>query len=75
MLQSSPSSCHAVFCTGRLLQAVQAARLFPDSKTFVDMPIRSTPETVLAAFDKLASGFAGTLVADPSALHSLRSIR
>ena len=30
---------HPVFCTGPLLKAVQVTNLFPDAKTFVDMPI------------------------------------
>lgn len=29
-----------VYCEGPLLEAVQMARLFPDSKTFVDMPMK-----------------------------------
>ena len=29
-----------VYCDGPLLEAVQSARLFPDSKTFVDMPMK-----------------------------------
>jgi hypothetical protein len=39
-----------VFCAGPLLEAVQTARLWPDSKTFVDMPLVSDPADVLAAF-------------------------
>eukprot|EP00928_Gymnodinium_smaydae_P017829 TRINITY_DN16808_c0_g6_i2.p1 TRINITY_DN16808_c0_g6~~TRINITY_DN16808_c0_g6_i2.p1 ORF type:complete len:481 (-),score=81.56 TRINITY_DN16808_c0_g6_i2:84-1469(-) len=42
-----------VFCEGALLDTVQRARLFSDSKTFVDMPLRQDPETVLAAFSQL----------------------
>mmetsp|Transcript_61311 Transcript_61311/g.109208 ORF Transcript_61311/g.109208 Transcript_61311/m.109208 type:complete len:576 (+) Transcript_61311:68-1795(+) len=42
-----------VFCNGTLLDAVQRAKLFEDSKTFVDMPLREEPEVVLAAFAKL----------------------
>lgn len=59
-MQAAGVGCHAVFCTGRLLRAVQTGRLFPDSKTFVDMPLRTSPERVLVAFDELASTFAGT---------------
>ncbi|CAN0363000.1 unnamed protein product, partial [Hapterophycus canaliculatus] len=29
-----------VYCGGPLLEAVQSARLYPDSKTFVDMPMK-----------------------------------
>ena len=31
------------FCEGRVLDAVQRARLYKDSKTFVDMPLRYSP--------------------------------
>eukprot|EP00437_Effrenium_voratum_P055369 CAMPEP_0181535280 /NCGR_PEP_ID=MMETSP1110-20121109/74175_1 /TAXON_ID=174948 /ORGANISM="Symbiodinium sp., Strain CCMP421" /LENGTH=488 /DNA_ID=CAMNT_0023666657 /DNA_START=51 /DNA_END=1518 /DNA_ORIENTATION=- len=39
-----------VFCQGELLDVVQRARLFPDSKSFVDMPLRVDPEEALEAF-------------------------
>lgn len=42
-----------VYCRGPLLQAVQKANLFSDSKTFVDMPMLEEPELVLAAFETL----------------------
>eukprot|EP00435_Cladocopium_sp_Y103_P015453 s2273_g3.t2 len=42
-----------VFGGGKLLAAVQRARLFPDSKQFVDMPLKNDPEAVLAEFEKL----------------------
>eukprot|EP00435_Cladocopium_sp_Y103_P011733 s2273_g3.t1 len=37
----------------RSARAVQRARLFPDSKQFVDMPLKNDPEAVLAEFEKL----------------------
>mmetsp|Transcript_62251 Transcript_62251/g.131588 ORF Transcript_62251/g.131588 Transcript_62251/m.131588 type:complete len:605 (+) Transcript_62251:124-1938(+) len=43
----------AVYCRGPLLDAVQRARIFDDAKHFVDMPMRSDPEDILSAFDKL----------------------
>mmetsp|Transcript_8383 Transcript_8383/g.21410 ORF Transcript_8383/g.21410 Transcript_8383/m.21410 type:complete len:566 (+) Transcript_8383:63-1760(+) len=43
----------AVFCRGDLLDAVQRARLFSDSKHFVDMPMRAEPEAILAAFEAM----------------------
>ena len=48
----------SIFHTGRLLAAVQSARVFADSKAFVDMPLREghTPASVLAAFDVLPPG-------------------
>ena len=39
-----------IFDEGPLLDAVQQARLFKDSKTFVDMPLRKEPTEVLKAF-------------------------
>lgn len=39
-----------VFCEGPLLAAVQSARLWNDSKTFVDMPLTVDPADVLSAF-------------------------
>ena len=32
-----------IYCDGPVLQAVQDARLFPDSKYFVDMPLKIDP--------------------------------
>jgi len=42
-----------VYSAGPLLDAVQQAHIFPDSKTFVDMPMREDPEVVLKAFEDL----------------------
>mmetsp|Transcript_56021 Transcript_56021/g.126007 ORF Transcript_56021/g.126007 Transcript_56021/m.126007 type:complete len:561 (+) Transcript_56021:67-1749(+) len=53
-----------VFCSGPLLDAVQRARVFKDSKTFVDMPLKDEPETVLQAFLELPAADKQ----DPSAL-------
>lgn len=39
-----------MFCMGRLLEAVQSARLSHDSKTFVDMPMVMDPAETRAAF-------------------------
>jgi alpha,alpha-trehalase len=41
-----------VFCYGRLLDMVQMSRIFPDSKHFVDMPLKRSPEETIAAFDR-----------------------
>ena len=48
----------SVYCGGRLLDAVQRARLFDDSKTFVDMPLKPgvSPEAALGAFAALPDG-------------------
>lgn len=47
-----PESCK-VFCEGPLLDAVQRAHIFPDSKHFVDMPMVYDADTTMAAFEQL----------------------
>jgi len=42
-----------VYCDGPLLKAVQSARLFPDSKTFVDMPMKQARVVALSAWGVL----------------------
>jgi alpha,alpha-trehalase len=61
-----PDSCD-VFCRGPLLDAVQKAHIFPDSKHFVDMPMLYDPETTLTAFDQLSNK------SDPSILREFVS--
>nr|WIG62106.1 soluble trehalase [Dioryctria sylvestrella] len=49
-----PPSCdRPVYCNSSLLHHVQLARLYPDSKTFVDNELRYDSNTTLAAFDQL----------------------
>nr|XP_053607357.1 uncharacterized protein LOC128673501 [Plodia interpunctella] len=49
-----PPSCdRPVYCDSALLHHVQMARVFSDSKTFVDYEMRYDQETTLAAFDQL----------------------
>ncbi len=48
---------HSIFTDhgpNSILHAVQMHRVFPDSKTFVDMKVLRRPEEVQAAFDALA---------------------
>ncbi|MFH4982066.1 hypothetical protein AB6A40_008775, partial [Gnathostoma spinigerum] len=42
-----------IYCHGPLLEAVQNAHLFPDSKYFVDMPLKYDPVTTLRDFHDL----------------------
>ncbi|KAI7874922.1 glycoside hydrolase [Lichtheimia hyalospora FSU 10163] len=42
-----------IYCDGPLLRTVQLARLFKDSKTFVDMPTVKPVDQVLKAFDDI----------------------
>ncbi|KAI1717359.1 trehalase domain-containing protein [Ditylenchus destructor] len=42
-----------IYCDGPILRAVQDARLYPDSKYFVDMPLKHDPVTTLRDFYEL----------------------
>lgn len=61
-----PESCD-VFCRGPLLDAVQRAHIFEDSKHFVDMPMLYDPATTLKAFAQLPNK------TDPSSLREFVS--
>lgn len=54
----------SIFSGGKLLDAVQRAKLFKDSKHFVDMPLKHDPEIVRAAFEALPDK------TDPAALQA-----
>ena len=43
-------TCSPVYCSGELLDLVQRANIFSDSKTFVDRPLRASPEIILSSF-------------------------
>ncbi|XP_078608689.1 trehalase-like [Branchiostoma floridae x Branchiostoma japonicum] len=53
-----------IYCSGRLLEAVQNAHVFNDSKTFVDMKMKSDGDEILRAFDTLVAGGADVTSAD-----------
>ncbi|CAD6195854.1 unnamed protein product [Caenorhabditis auriculariae] len=57
---------HAIYCSGRLLQAVMAVRLYKDSKTFLDQPIRNnyTANQIIAEFDRRFPDFDSITRAD-----------
>ncbi|XP_038610021.1 trehalase isoform X3 [Tachyglossus aculeatus] len=49
-----PPPCPSeIFCFGSLLRQVQMAKLFPDDKEFVDMPLNKGPSEVLQDFNQL----------------------
>ncbi|KAK9885432.1 hypothetical protein WA026_010929 [Henosepilachna vigintioctopunctata] len=48
-----PSCKSDIYCRGDLLKTVQMARIFPDSKTFVDMKMQYRPKEVLKNFKDL----------------------
>lgn len=52
-LELPPSCIKPVYCDSKLLHYVQVARLYQDSKTFVDLEMRDEPDSILAAFDSL----------------------
>ncbi|XP_035793158.1 trehalase-like isoform X1 [Anopheles albimanus] len=41
-----------IYCHGELLRTVQMSEIYPDSKTFVDMKMRKSPNETLAAFQE-----------------------
>lgn len=49
--QSNPSCNSQIFCQGLLLHTVQMAKVFNDSKTFVDMKLKYNETTTLENFD------------------------
>lgn len=55
-----PPPCEsAIYCHGSLLHTVQMARLFQDSKTFVDKKLRFHPDLVLLQFERLMNVTSG----------------
>lgn len=49
----APACSSAVFCSGDLLQKIQLARIFQDSKTFVDLRMKYSENATLLEFEKL----------------------
>ncbi|XP_062949414.1 trehalase [Cynocephalus volans] len=49
-----PPCASQIYCHGELLHQVQMAKLYPDDKQFVDMPLSTTPDQVLQNFKELA---------------------
>ncbi|CAG9584378.1 unnamed protein product [Danaus chrysippus] len=50
---TTPICNSSIYCTGELLHTVQLARIFPDSKTFVDLKLQRTENETLNDFAKL----------------------
>lgn len=62
-MAQTPLGAEAVFCHGPILQAVAAAGIFPDSKTFVDMSLRADPEVIdIFTWSIHLSGFCGSII-------------
>ncbi|XP_058060859.1 trehalase isoform X1 [Anopheles bellator] len=51
-----PSCPSEVYCHGDLLRTVQMSEIYPDSKTFVDMKMRKSPNETLDAFHEFMVG-------------------
>lgn len=56
-----PPCNNPIYCYGDLLHTFQMARLFNDSKEFVDMPTRYPPEIIVAKFQNLTNHTKETL--------------
>lgn len=52
-----------VFCDGDLLAVIQSSRIYEDSKTFVDMPMKFDPSIVIQNFKNLPNHQNSTLKA------------
>nr|QWX20096.1 trehalase 2 [Henosepilachna vigintioctopunctata] len=48
----NPPCFSEIYCHGRLLHTIQMARIYEDSKTFVDMKLKNPPNETLINFDK-----------------------
>ncbi|NP_001075759.1 trehalase precursor [Oryctolagus cuniculus] len=60
--QALPPPCESqIYCHGELLHQVQMARLYPDDKQFVDMPLSTAPDQVLQSFAELAATYNNTV--------------
>lgn len=46
-----------IYCHGRLLDTIQMARIYNDSKTFVDMKLKQSPDETLKDFDEFMAKF------------------
>lgn len=46
-----------IYCHGRLLDTVQMARIYNDSKTFVDMKLKQNPDITLKLFDEFMTKY------------------
>jgi len=50
-----------IFCDGEILSVIQLSRIYTDSKTFVDMPMKFDPEQIKKAFRNLPNHENSTL--------------
>ncbi|KDO18672.1 trehalase [Saprolegnia parasitica CBS 223.65] len=62
-LASAAAEPKDIYCAGPVLETIQDARLYNDSKHFVDMVMKASPQTVLDAFTQLPDHSNATLKA------------
>jgi len=54
LTQKLPPPCQSeIYCHGKLLHTIQLAKLYHDSKTFVDKKLRYKPDLILEKFSEL----------------------
>lgn len=51
-VQLPPPCSSEIYCHGRLLEKIQMSHIYADSKTFVDMKLKQSPEKTLKIFDE-----------------------
>ncbi|BES99964.1 trehalase (brush-border membrane glycoprotein) [Nesidiocoris tenuis] len=56
-----PSCDSVIYCQGDLLHAVQTQKIFEDSKTFVDLKLKTNEQVVLSKFDELRAKYASKI--------------
>uniref|UniRef100_A0A1B6EEF7 Trehalase n=2 Tax=Clastoptera arizonana TaxID=38151 RepID=A0A1B6EEF7_9HEMI len=52
--EKPPPACNSdIYCFGKLLHVIQTSRIYPDSKTFVDMKMKYSPNETLQRFEDM----------------------
>lgn len=49
----NPVCDSGIYCYGPLLDTIQMAHIYPDSKTFVDKKLKFSPGKIIKKFDEL----------------------
>lgn len=57
-LEDLPPPCDSeIYCYGRIIDSVMSAHIFNDSKTYVDLKLKKSPNETLALFDVFQAKF------------------
>lgn len=51
--------CSEIYCSGEVLHTIQMAKIFNDSKTFVDMKLKRPPKETVQLFREFMAEHAG----------------